>query len=309
MAETEVEVGRSSVGMIGLGNMGGAIADRLLDAGVTLHVRDADPGVAARLVRRGATAHGSARDVADAAVVVIGCLPTMKAARSVIDGPGGICNGNGIRFYVEMATVGASHIQDVAVLLAQHGVKTLDAPVSGGAAAARGGSLTIMAGGRRDVLEAVLPVLQVITGTIIPIGEHVGDGQTMKLINNLLAAANMATAFEALVLGTRLGLSPALMADVISRSSGASTGFTTRRVDAIRSRRFDNGGHIGLLAKDIALAFEQVRQLGIIPDALPSLSGMSALWATAMEQGMGTQDVTALVRVVEERLGIEVHEA
>lgn len=304
MAETALP----PVGMIGLGNMGGAIADRLLDAGVTLHVRDANDAAAARLVARGATAHASARHVADVAPIVIGCLPDTRASRAVVDGADGLLGGAALRVYVEMATVGGSHVREVAACLAKTGVGTLDAPVSGGAAAARTGSLTIMAGGDPDVLEAVRPVLLAITPHVIPIGDAPGDGQTMKLINNLLAAANMATAFEALVLGTRLGLSPALMTTVISRSSGANTGFTARRVDAIRSRRFDNGGHIGLLAKDIALAFEQARLLGIETGSLPALSGMSELWSEAMRQGMAAEDVTSLVRVVEGRLDVEVIE-
>ncbi|MBS7743506.1 MULTISPECIES: NAD(P)-dependent oxidoreductase [unclassified Chelatococcus] len=298
----------SDIGFVGLGNMGGAIAGRLLSSGAALHVYDSDAATLERFSGLGAFSHSSPQGVADAADVVFTCLPHLAACREVTLGGSGLVKGSRIRVFVEMSTVGPNHLRDYADILSKSGIRTLDAPVSGGASAARSGSLTIMTAGEEALHALLEPILSRISTSVIAIGDRPGDAQTMKLVNNLLAAANMATAFEALTLGCKLGLSPTRMADVVMRSSGASTGFTRRRIDAITSRRFDNGGKIALLEKDIALAFEQAEQAGFPIHDMPALSGMAKLWEAAGEAGMSGDDVTALVKLVERAAGIEVRE-
>ena len=298
-----------SVGFIGLGNMGGAIAERLLVSGCVLHICDRDARAVTRLATLGGVPHVSAKSIADAADIVFTCLPNIAASGDVVYGASGLSEGGRLRCLVEMGTVGPALVREFADHFSPRGIALVDAPVSGGAPAARAGSLTIMVAAAADGRRLVDPLLALISSSIIVIGESPGDAQTMKLINNLLAAANMAVSFEALVLGVKLGLRPSKMTEVISRSSGANTGFTARRIDAIRSRRFDNGGKIALLDKDVALAFEQATQAGFPIGSMPALTGMAKLWEKAVAQGLANEDVTALVKVVEGMAGLEVLES
>jgi 3-hydroxyisobutyrate dehydrogenase-like beta-hydroxyacid dehydrogenase len=299
------------VGFIGLGNMGGAIAERLARSGaVELHVFDRNASAAERQVRLGAIAQPSGRAVAEAAQVVITCLPTVEVTRSALFGDDGVLAGPlGARVaqhWIEMSTIGPSAMREIAQRSAKHGIGVLDAPVSGGAAGALKGTLAIMVSGSPAVREAVAPVLAAISPKVFTISDAPGDAQTMKLVNNLLAAANMATAFEALTLGVKLGLSPEKIVEVVNASSGRNTGMDERKTGAILTRRFEGLGKISLLEKDIALAFEVAREADFPLDAMPAFSGMAQLWQRAVAQGMAAEDVSALIKVVERAARVEV---
>ncbi len=294
------------VGLVGLGNMGGAIARRLLQNGVTLHVSDIEPAILNAVEALGAVVHTTPKDVADAVEVVFTCLPTVEASGQVLTGEGGISSGGRVRSVVELSTVGATHLSEQAEILKARGIDTLDAPVSGGAGAAEAGTLTIMVGGPDEVLTRLRPTLLQISQSITHIGPTVGDGQTMKLVNNLLAAANMATSFEALAIGVKLGLSPEVMVDVINRSSGANTGFTARRIAAISSRKFDYGAKVGLLEKDIDLAFKAAEQAGIPMGKMTALTGAAELWRAAGQDGLSGEDITTIAKIVERYAGVTI---
>jgi 3-hydroxyisobutyrate dehydrogenase len=293
-------------GFIGLGNMGGAIAARLLGQGVALHVHDPSPDAAARAFALGATVHPSPRAVGDHADVVFGCLPTVAIANQALHGPDGAAKGSALKVYVEMSTVGPDAAALQASSLARVTIGFVDAAVSGGAAAALSGTLAIMISAPEAQVASVRPLLSKISDRIFVVGERPGQGQTMKLINNLLAAANMANSFEALALGVKLGLEPESMVEVINAGSGKNTGLVDRRVNAILTRGFDSGPKIALLGKDIELALEQARRLAIEPRDLPALFGMASVWAAAMSEGMAGDDVSALMLVIEKRLNVIV---
>lgn len=293
-------------GFIGLGNMGGAIAERLLRQGVELHIFDVNAAAAGRAAAIGAIAHRSPRAVADAAETLFGCLPTVAIARDVLLGADGVVQGKAVKRYLEMSTVGPNAAAAHGAATAEHGITLIDAAVSGGAAAALAGTLAIILAGDPAELAAANPLLAAISEKRFVIGDRAGQAQAMKLVNNLLAAANMATSFEALTLGVGMGLDPAAMVEVINAGSGRNTGLVDRRVAAILSRRFDSGPKIALLAKDIELAFEHATEIGFPMEAAPALSGMAELWRRAMAGGMADDDVSALVRVVEDRTGLRV---
>src|SRR3546814_2897009 len=128
----------------------------------------------------------------------------------------------------------------------------------------------------------------------------------MKLINNIVAAANRASAFEALVLGRKLGLDGAEMINVLNAGSARSMALVERRASAILSGQFDSGPRIGLLHKDVQLALDAATEVGLSLKAIPTLDGAAQLWAEAERLGMAGQDVSALIRVVEERAGVTV---
>jgi 3-hydroxyisobutyrate dehydrogenase len=294
------------VGFIGLGNMGAPIADRLVGAGMKVHVHDLDPQAAQRLAECGAIIESSGKAVADAAETVCTCVPSSKASEGAVFGANGVSLGRRIRYYVEMSTVGPHAIRAAQVRLAERQIATLDAPVSGGAAGARAGTLSIMISGTPEVRDAVHPVLSAISSRIFVIGNAPGEGQIMKLVNNLLAAANMASSYEALALGVKLGLPPSKIVEVVNASSGRNTGMDERKTTAILTRRFEGLGAISLLQKDIALAFDVAREAGFPLSALHAFTGMARLWDAAVAQGMSGEDVSALIKVIERAAGVEV---
>src|SRR3546814_452243 len=139
-----------------------------------------------------------------------------------------------------------------------YGIAMIDAAVSGGSPVARQGALVIMLAAPAKTVEAVRPVLARLAGAIVVIGEQPGQAQLMKLINNIVAAANMASAFEALVLGRKLGLDGAEMINVLNAGRARSMALVERRASAILSGQFDSGPRIGLLHKDVQLALDEI---------------------------------------------------
>jgi 3-hydroxyisobutyrate dehydrogenase-like beta-hydroxyacid dehydrogenase len=148
-----------------------------------------------------------------------------------------------------------------------------------------------------------MPVLSAISSRVKRVGSKPGQGQLMKLINNLLAGANMAAAVEALALGAQLDLDQAAMVELVSMSSGQSR-ILDKKAPAIVSRQFDAdaGGTIALLAKDFALAFEEARLAGVSAVSLPTLAGARAVWDSAMKLGLAKHKVPELITVIEKNL-------
>jgi len=293
------------IGLIGLGNMGGAIAQRLLGQGIDLYVCDLDRAACERVRRQGAVVCELPCDVADCAPTVIGCLPTVAAAEKVLAGANSVIRGQAIRRYVEMSTIGPASAAAHAARV-EGRCSFIDAAISGGSGAAADGKLVIMLAGAPDALARIVPLVEILSSRHFVVGDKPGQAQAMKLVNNLLAAANMANSFEALTLGVAMGLRPERIVEIVNVSSGRNTGLVDRRVNAILSRRFDSGPKIDLLVKDIDLAFKEAKAIDFPVDALPSLSGMAELWNRAATKGMGTEDVSALIRVVETAANVEV---
>lgn len=292
-----------NVGLVGLGNMGGAIADRLLARGVRLHVCDLDPSAVDRVASAGAIGHQSVGALAKQVSILMACLPTVPAAASIA---AEMRADAAVTCYVEMSTIGPQAAQDEAHKLDRNGIGFVDAPVSGGAEAARQGMLSIMVASGDAELNDVLPILKCLSDKIFRVDSVPGKGQAMKLVNNFLAAANMATSFEALALGVKFGLEPAMMANILRQSSGNNTGLIERRINPILARRFDSGPKLALLQKDVALAVDCAREYGIAIDSLPALAGTAELWAQSGREDMAGEDVCTLIRLVERALDVEV---
>ena len=170
-------------------------------------------------------------------------------------------------------------------------------PVSGGVVGAKAGTLTIMVSGDAVAYETVRPALLEIGRNTVLVGDQVGQGQTLKLVNNLMAAANYAVASECLVLGAKAGLDADMMVDVINKSSGRSFVSETFVAKAVLSREFDFGFRLELMNKDIRLALEEAETLGI---PMFTCSAARQLYAYAMALGAGPGDVTALIKVLEQ---------
>jgi 3-hydroxyisobutyrate dehydrogenase len=290
----------TDLGFIGLGQMGGPMAARLLADDVRLHVHDPNPSAMATLVEHGAVAHASAASVADAAPIVFACLPSQSISRSVA---AAVAEGRAVRAYAEMSTIGRETMAGIAETLGARGIGLVDAPVSGGPPGARAGTLAMMAAGAPETIEQVRPWLARIGRAVFVIGETPGMAQIMKLVNNLMIATNMVAAFEGLVMGAKAGLDPDLMVDVLNASTGRSLVTTDIVPKAILPGTFDFGATTAIMAKDAELGVSEARALGV---PAWTIEQAARLWRLGMLKGLAARDMTSLITLLEGWSGAEV---
>jgi 3-hydroxyisobutyrate dehydrogenase len=206
------------LGFVGLGNMGFPMMSRLVAAGHPVAVFDTDPAAVERAVQLGAHAAVSARDVADHAETVLASLPTPQVSNDVAAEVG---TGSRVRRFVDLSTIGHLAAQRNCELLRRCDIAALDGPVSGGVHGALAGTLAVMVSGPQHEFEVLHPVWSAI-GRATFVSEQAGAAQTMKLINNLIAATTLAVTAEAIVSGVKAGLDPQVMLDVLNAGSGAT---------------------------------------------------------------------------------------
>ena len=290
------------IGFLGLGQMGAPMAERLFGPDVQLHVYDPRAEAMAPFVARGAKACASPAAVADAASIVFACLPTGKISEAAALGPEGVIHGSAIRIHAEMSTIGRTTVQRIAEGLAQRGLATVDSPISGGPAGARAGTLAIMVAGDPAAVETLRPFLLRIGQRVFVLGEQPGQGQVMKLVNNLLIAANMVSAFEALSLGAKAGLDPDTMVEVVNAGTGRSL-VTSDMMPAVLSRRFGFGAAVAVVDKDVEMGLQEARTLGV---PMWGLEQAARVWRFAASQGMAAADISELARLMEGWAGAEI---
>jgi 3-hydroxyisobutyrate dehydrogenase-like beta-hydroxyacid dehydrogenase len=294
---------QTSIGFIGLGAMGGAIAQRLQNSGLHLHVHDIDEAAVGRRVAAGATAHKSPRAVADHAEVVIACLPSASISEEVALGDDGVVHGTGVRIYIECSTIGRAPIAVIATQLAAREITLIDAPVSGGPRGAERGTLSVMASGPDSARSQVMPILSAFGAKVFEVGPEAGMAQMMKLVNNLVSATNMASAFEAVVLGAKAGLDAQMMVDVLNASTGRNSATETKLPQAVLTGTFDYGARVDIIYKDVQLGLQEAELLGV-PMWVAQNTGQ--MWRHAMCQGAGPSDFTTLIKVMEAWAGVTV---
>ena len=207
------------IGFVGLGKMGFPMARRLIEAKHQLVVFDQRKEAVEKLVALGAQAASSPKDVADRTETVMASLPSLQASLDVATGKDGVIEGKRVRRFVDLSTIGSQMAVRICDLLARRNLVQLDSPVSGGVGGAEKGTLAVMVSGPHADFETVKPALDVI-GKVFFIGEKPGSAQTMKLANNLLSATAIVATSEAVVMGVKAGLDPAVMIDVINAGSG-----------------------------------------------------------------------------------------
>ena len=191
----------------------------------------------------------------------------------------------------------------IAELLAGRDVTLIDCPISGGPKGARAGTLSVIAAGPSAAMDEIRPWLQRIGKNLFEVGERPGQAQLMKLVNNLISAANMATAFEALVLGAKGGLDPDMMVDVINVSTGRNSATLDKVPKAVLPGTFDYGAKLSTMVKDIALGLKEAETLGV-PMWVHEM--VDQLWRFGATQGLGEADITSLIHVLEGWAGVEV---
>ena len=289
-------------GFIGIGRMGSHMARRLVEAGSSVTVFDTSADAVAALVAKGAQAAGSAAQVACSTKTLFLSLPTPDIVHAVALGEGGIRDGAGVEQVVDCSTTGPQVARSVAAALGEQGIEYFDAPVSGGIAGARDGTLAVMASGRREVYDRVAPALANF-GKVFYVGEHAGQGQVMKLANNLLAAAAVVLSSEAVVMGVKAGLDAKQMLDVINAGSGRNSATQDKFPRSVLTRSFDFGFATGLSHKDVRLCLQEADGLGV-----PMIAGSAVLQMLGITKARfgAESDFTSIARVVEEWAGVEI---
>ncbi len=293
-----------SAGFIGLGNMGGPIARRLADQGYPLFVHDQDERRAAPFASRtDTTICASPREVAQRASVVLLSLPTPRALSDVVLGSEGVAAGIGDGCVIDLSTSGVRATRAVAAELVAQSISFLEAPVSGGVAGATGGTLSVMVAGDAGLYEVWKPLLSVIGTNVFYIGATPGQGQAMKLVNNILTATAMAATAEAMTVATKAGIPPALALDILNVSTGQNTATRDKFPRAVLTGTFDYGASTALMLKDVKLFEELAEELGtptIVSEAVVNA------WRIAVQQGFGADDFTAIARLFERWSGVEI---
>lgn len=286
------------IGYVGLGSMGGRMVRRLLQNGFKLRVFDNNRDAMNASVAQGATAAASILDLANTVETVLVSLPTPDIVRGVAEE---LAKGTAIRQYIDFSTTGTIVAQEVAALLASNGIATLDAPVSGGPPGAESGNLAIMAAGNRDLYDKLQNILTVLGNRNAYVGSAVGQGQVAKLVNNLLVSTNYVAACEAVIFGVKAGLDATTLVGLINRSSGVSFSSETLLAKHGIPRTFDYGFRLELMVKDINLALQDARKLGI---PMFTINAAAQLWSHAYAHLDPASDYTNLLRVVENWSGI-----
>lgn len=244
------------VGFVGLGSMGLPLAERI-SLEYELRAYDTDR---ARVALLGAAEAGeSVSDIARTSDVVCLCLPSKQASQSVVKALAAT-TGLRVRIVVEMSTLGPTCVKENAHVLDAAGIKLVDAPVSGGVAAAAEGRLAAMVAGDRESVETVKPILDQVAANIFPMGEEPGLGQVMKLTNNIIALSVLPLTSEALLLGLSHGLEIQRMIDVINASSGRTQRSEVVFPRSIIPETFDHGATGEIAGKDVNLFVEAAEE-------------------------------------------------
>jgi len=290
------------IGFIGLGKMGFPMARRLIEAQHQLFVFDQRKEAVDGLVALGARAASSPKDVADRAETVMASLPSLQASLEVATGTDGVIEGKRVRRFVDLSTVGSQMAVRIHDLLAKRDLVQLDSPVSGGVGGAQKGTLAVMVSGPRADFQAVKPALDMI-GKVFFIGEKPGSAQTMKLANNLLSATAVVATSEAVVMGVKAGLDPAVMIDVINAGSGMNTASRDKFPRSILPRTFDFGFATGLMVKDVRLCLEEAKSLGL---SMEVAEAVGRLWEVVIREMGGESDFTSAIQPIEQAAGVVV---
>jgi 2-hydroxy-3-oxopropionate reductase len=285
------------LGFVGLGTMGGPMAGRLAEAGHEIAVHDVDAEAVARVAARGALACGSARAVADSAEIVFLCLPAPAVSESVAHE---LREGRACRVLVEMSTVGRAAMARIAAAAGPR-IALVDCPISGGRQRAVDGELSAIVAGAPELVERLRPLLGAIASKTFVVGERAGMAQVCKIANNAISITGMVVACEAVVMGVKAGLDPAVMIDVINASTGRNSATVDKFPKAILPRTFDYGGPMTIGAKDLNLYLEEARA-----EDVPALavSAPAQLWAQAVRRFGEDADMTLFIRMLEEWAGL-----
>ena len=297
-------VDKPAVGFIGAGNMGWPMAACLVKAGFPVLINDSRREVANNFVQQhGGTAPDTLKQLAAGSDIVVTMLPTSVIVEHVLTGGednvfAGMKPGT---IVIEMSSGVPSVTQRLAEQVAALGGHMIDGPVSGGVPRAKTGELAIMVGGDAADIERAMPVLSAM-GTVLKTGA-VGSGQAMKALNNLVSTGGFLIGIEALLIGQRFGLDPAVMTDVLNAATGMNNSTQKKFKQFVLSRGFNAGFTMGLLAKDLSIALQVGRETGT---AAPLSALVKEMIVSAEAMFGSAADHTEMAKWVERLVGEEL---
>jgi 2-hydroxy-3-oxopropionate reductase len=284
-----------TIGFIGLGIMGFPMAQNLLRAGYPVVAFNRSPGALERLAREGAEPAGSVVEVSEGSEVIITMLPDSPQVSEVMEGVLAGASHDADRLVIDMSTISPVVARELADRAREQGVDMLDAPVSGGDVGAKQGTLSIMVGGEEAAFERARPILEVLGKTITHVGPS-GAGQVVKACNQIVVAVTIEAVSEALVLGSKAGVDPGLILDVLGGGLAANRVMEMRRGNFLE-HDFTPGFRIDLHHKDLNIALESGDAFGV---PLPATSLTQQLLRTLQARGQGGEDHSALLSLVED---------
>lgn len=290
------------IGFIGLGIMGKPMCRNLLKAGYELVVYNRSSKAMEELVREGAEAVQSPKDVAERCPLIFTMLPNSPQVREVVLGTHGVLEGvTPGSIVVDMSSIAPAVSREVATQLAEKGVRFMDAPVSGGEPKAIDGTLSIMAGGSEEDFKEVYPILKAISSSATLCGD-VGAGNVTKLANQIIVAVNIAAVSEALVLAAKAGVNPETVYHAIRGGLAGST-VLDAKAPLMLERKFDPGFRINLHIKDLNNVLETGHDMG---SPLPLTASVMEMMQSLKVQGLEEADHSALVQYYEKLANIEI---
>ena len=291
-----------AIGFIGLGIMGKPMARNLMKAGYSLTLYNRSRDSMDELAAEGAELGASSKDVAQRTEIIITMLPDSPDSEIVILGPNGVLEGaKAGSVIIDMSSIAPLVSQRIAAEAAKKGVDMLDAPVSGGEPAAVSGNLAIMAGGKQEILDRCMPVLDVMGRSVVRVGD-VGAGNTVKLANQIIVAANIEAVGEAFVLAQKAGIDPELVFQAI-RGGLAGSNVMEAKAPMIMDRNFNPGFRIRLHQKDLHNALLTGKELGV---PLPVTSLVQQMIGALINQGRGENDHSSIVNFIEDLASTQV---
>jgi 3-hydroxyisobutyrate dehydrogenase len=279
--------------------MGLPMARRLADAGFELKVFDVLAERARPMVELGAANTASPKEAAEGVEVYVVMVANPEQAKSVLFGEGEAAGalpaGAAV---VVMSTIGPEAARELADGLAEHGLRTMDAPVSGGVARAEKGELLIMAGGPADLFEELRPVLGAMGSSVVHCGPRVGDGQAVKLVNQLLCGIHIAAAGEALAYAEALGLDPRFVFETIRHGAANSFMLEDRGERMLEEEFVPPRSALDIFVKDMGLVCKAAEQQGF---ETPLASSAFGMYLAGRDAGLGAEDDSGIIRVFRRR--------
>lgn len=294
---------KPTLGVVGVGRMGSRMAQNLLKSGYPVVVYDVVPKGVQDLVAQGAKAAGSPKELASQVDAVLSSLPGPPEVEAAYVGQDGVVAGaKPGALLIDLTSNDPSSAQKVAKAAEAKGLKFLDAPVSGGVTGAQNATLTIMVGGHQADFDEALPILQAL-GKNITLCGPTGAGCVVKIVNQLFVGVLSATVAEGMMLGTKWGVDPVTMYNVLNTGFAGSTILTRHVTNFILKGDYEPGFTINLLSKDIWLALSLGRELDVPLDVT---AATSQILERAKAHGLGNKDMAGTMILMEKLLGIDV---
>ena len=283
-----------NIGVIGLGAMGSGMAKSLRRAGHTVHVCDARPGAAAAFAREGGVACTTPAEVGKACEVVVSVVVNAQQTEAVLFGPDGAAGAMAAgSLFVMCSTVDPNWSIALEARLATLGLLYLDAPISGGAAKAASGEMTMMTAGTAAAYARCEGLLEAMAAKVYRLGDRAGNGSKVKIINQLLAGVHIAAAAEAMALGLREGVDAAALYEVITNSAGNSWMFENRMAHVLKAD-YTPLSAVDIFVKDLGLVLDTARASKF---PLPLASTAHQMFMQASTAGYAKEDDSAVIKI------------